>query len=173
MDKSYIPEGTKIVGNVVSDGDLSLSGEVVGDVSIEGTLELNGSIKGKNIKVGRTELTKGAIESNIECKDYIGIGKGVTVIGNIKAKNADIDGAVQGDLAIEEKVSVGNTAVIKGDVAAGEVAVALGAVCDVNLEKSFGQNSKAADFFKEYMESHGIKEKAPASKAKSKKSEEQ
>lgn len=164
MEKSYIPEGMRIVGNVVSDGDLSLGGEVIGNVSIDGALELNGSIKGKKIKVGRTELTKGIIESDIDCKEYIGVGKGVTVIGDIKARNADIDGAVEGDLTIAEKISVGSTAVIKGDVTAAELAVDLGAVCDMNLEKSFGQDDRAAEFFKSYMEERGIKDKASGNK---------
>lgn len=167
MEKAYIPAGMKIKGDVISEGDLCLAGEIEGNVSIDGTLELNGSVKGKKIKVGRIELTKGTIESDIECDDYIGIGKGVTVVGNIKAGNADVDGAVLGNLDVREKAYIGSAAVVKGRVVAGEVAIDLGAVCDIDLEKSY-RSEKAADFFKEYMEKHNISDKKPA-EAKAKK----
>ena len=108
MEKSYIPKGMKITGDVVSDGDLQIAGEVNGNVSIEGTLELNGSVKGDNIKVGSVELTEGTIQSNIECRDHIGIGSGVTVIGNIKAGDAQVNGAVKGDIDVAENLAVGS-----------------------------------------------------------------
>ena len=157
MNTAYIPEGMKIVGDVTSDGNLSLAGEVEGNVTIDGSLELNGKIKGDTIRVGRTELTKGTIWSNIECKDYIGIGKGVSVVGNVSANNADIEGAVLGDIDVKEKVFIGNEAVVKGELVAGEIAVELGAVCDINLEKSY-KSDKAVNFFDKYMKEHGIEE---------------
>ena len=149
MEKSYIPKGMKITGDVVSDGDLMLAGEVDGNVSIEGTLELNGSIRGKDLKVGRVELTEGVIESNIECLDYIGIESGVTIVGNIKAKNADVNGAVMGDMDVEENISVGSTAVLKGEVITKSINIDLGAICDINLARSYSEH-RASDFFEEY-----------------------
>jgi len=150
MEGSYIPKGTRINGDVFATGDLELDGDVFGNVDITGNLDLNGNIKGDNIKVGRVELSKGVIESNIECLDYISVGKDVTVIGNIKAQNADINGAVEGNLDVKEKVAVGSTAVIKGDLIAGELAVDFGALCDVNLEHSYSEG-KAAAFFDNYL----------------------
>ena len=120
LNTAYIPKGMKIVGNVNSDGNLSLAGEVEGNVSIAGNLELNGKVKGDSISVGRTELTEGTIWSNIECADYIKIGKGVSVVGNITADKADIEGAVLGDIDVKNKVYIGKEAVVKGDLVAGE-----------------------------------------------------
>lgn len=151
MEKGYIPAGMLIQGDVTSDGDLAIYGEVQGNVDIKGNLELNGNVKGKSIKVGRIDLTHGTIESDIECDDYIGIGKDVKIIGNISATNADIDGAVLGNIDIKESVSVGSTAIIKGELVAGELGIELGAVCDVNLEKSY-RSEKASVFFDEYLE---------------------
>ncbi len=165
MEKSFIPEGMKITGDVISDGDLSLYGEVEGNVSIDGTLELNGSIKGKDLKVGRIQLSRGVIESDINCLDYIEIGKNVTVFGNVTAENADIDGAVMGKVDVKQTVNIGNGAVISGQVIAGELSVELGAVCDINLEQNH-RDSSAADFFKEYMSTHGIVEKKGQEAAK-------
>ena len=150
MEKSYIPKGMKVTGDVVSDGDLQIAGEVNGNVSIEGTLELNGSVKGDNIKVGSVELTEGTIQSNIECREHIGIGNGVTVIGNIKAGDAEVNGAVKGDIDVEKNLAVGSTAVVEGEIACKTINVDLGAVCDVNLKHS-DQDNKAAAFFEEYL----------------------
>ena len=68
----------------------------------------------------------------------------------LKKLVSDIDGAVEGDLDVKEKVAVGSTAVIKGDLIAGELAVDFGALCDVNLEKGYNQG-KAAAFFDNYL----------------------
>ncbi len=152
MEKSYIPKGMKIKGDVISDGDLLLAGEVDGNVQIEGILELEGVIRGHDLKVGRIELAEGVIESNIECLDHIGIGSGVTIIGDIKAKAADVDGAVLGNLDIEGDVRVGSTAVIEGKVLTKNISIDLGAVCDIDLKDSYS-DSRAADFFEEYLNS--------------------
>ena len=150
MEKSIIPKGMKITGDVVSDGDLQIAGEVNGNVSIDGTLELNGSVKGENIKVGSVELTEGTIQSNIEWREHIGIGKGVTVIGNIKAGDAEVNGAVRGDIDVAQNLAVGSTAVVEGEVMCKNINVDLGAVCDVNL-KHGDSDHRAAAFFEEYL----------------------
>lgn len=156
MDKSYIPKGMVILGNVEADGDLSLAGEVIGNVSIDGTLELNGSIRGNRMKVGKVELSEGVIESDIECLDYISVGEDVTVIGDIKAQNADIDGAVKGNINVANKANIGSTAVVQGELNASEVAIDLGARCDISLEKNNKEN-RASEFFERYMKERGIK----------------
>ena len=83
--KSYIPKGMKIIGDVESDGDLLLAGDVDGNVDIDGTLELKGTVKGKNLRVGRVELTEGNIESDIECLDYINILSELSQIQDLHA----------------------------------------------------------------------------------------
>lgn len=150
MESSFIPRGMVVSGDIKSGGNLCVEGEVYGDVYIDGTLELRGSIKGKHIKVGRVELDSGIIESDIECDDYISVGEGVTILGNVSATNADIDGAVSGDLTVLERAHVGGTAVIKGKVKAGEIMVELGAVCEVGIENA-SQEGKAAQFFENYL----------------------
>ncbi|MBR5421124.1 MAG: polymer-forming cytoskeletal protein [Lachnospiraceae bacterium] len=150
MDKGYIPKGMKITGDLETDGDLLLAGEVDGNVSCGGTLELNGAIRGKRLKVGRVELTEGVIQSDIECSDYISIDSGVTIIGNVKARNADVNGAVKGDMDVSENVSVGSTAVLDGALRTKTINVDLGAICNVDLKESYSDH-KASDFFEEYL----------------------
>lgn len=153
IESSFIPSGMKISGDIISGGDLCVEGQVYGDVMIDGTLELRGIVKGKRIKVGRVELDSGIIESDIECDDYISVGQDVTILGNVSATNADIDGAINGDVVVADKVNIGNTAVIKGAVKAGEVSVELGAVCEVGIE-NLKEQGKASLFFENYLKEH-------------------
>lgn len=156
MDKAYIPKGMVITGSVECDGDLNLEGEVIGNVSIEGTLELKGNIRGNKLRVGRVELSEGVIESDIECKDYISVGKDVTIFGNVKAANADVDGAIKGNIDIDEKILVGGSAVISGVLNANEVGIDMGARCDIDFTKNVNKEKKAAAFFEQYMKEHNI-----------------
>lgn len=153
IESSFIPRGMVITGDMKSGGDLCVEGEVYGDVFIDGTLEIRGVVKGKHIKVGRVELDSGIIESDIDCDDYISVGEDVTILGNVSATNADIDGAINGDLIVKEKVHIGSTAVIKGKVQASEMMVELGAICDVGIGNS-EEPGKAAAFFEDYLKNH-------------------
>ena len=102
------------------------------------------------MRVRSVELTEGTIQSNIECRDHIGIGSGVTVIGNIKAGDAQVNGAVKGDIDVAENLAVGSTAVVEGEVNWKRINVDLGAGCHVNLKHSNTDN-RAAVFFEEYL----------------------
>ncbi|MBR3306321.1 MAG: polymer-forming cytoskeletal protein [Lachnospiraceae bacterium] len=150
MDKGYIPRGMKITGDVESDGDLVLSGEVDGNICIAGLLELDGTVKGSTLKVGRIELSECTIESDIECADHIGIDNGVTIVGNVKARSAEVRGAVKGDMDIMENISVGSTAVVEGRITTGGINVELGAICDISLTRSYSDR-RASEFFEEYL----------------------
>lgn len=156
MDKAFIPKGMTVTGNVECDGDLTLEGEVIGNVSIEGTLELKGSIRGNKLKVGRVELTEGVIESDIECKEYLNVGKEVTIFGNIKATKADIDGAVKGDIDVDDKILVGGSAVIQGNLNAKEIGIDMGARCDIDFTKNAYKDRRATEFFENYLKEHNF-----------------
>lgn len=101
-EKSMIPKGMVIEGDVTMDGDLELVGEIR---------------------------------------------------GNVAAKNLVVTGAVKGDLDIDQKVDIENGAYVVGKIAAGEINVALGAVCEINMEKTYAQQS-AAQFFADYLNKH-------------------
>ncbi len=146
MEKSYIPKGMIVIGDVESDGDLLLAGEVQGNVSIGGNLELNGVVRGDNLKVGSISLSEGTIESSIECAEDITVGPDVKVIGNVKAKNATIEGGVKGDLNIAESLTIGEHAVLKGGVATKDISIAKGALCEISLNQIYADRS-AEDFF--------------------------
>jgi cytoskeletal protein CcmA (bactofilin family) len=78
-----ILSGTEITGDIVSDANLLIEGEIIGNVSCSG-----------KVFVG----TSGKIKGNLVCV------------------NAEIDGAMDGELTIENLLVLRSTARINGDI---------------------------------------------------------
>ena len=78
-----ILSGTEITGDIISDSNLLIEGEIIGNVSCSG-----------KVIVG----TSGKIKGNLVCV------------------NAEIDGAMDGELTIENLLVLHSTARIKGDI---------------------------------------------------------
>ena len=78
-----ILSGTEITGDIVSDSNLLIEGEIIGNISCSG-----------KVKIG----TSGKIRGNLVCV------------------NAEVDGAMDGELTIENLLVLHSTARIKGDI---------------------------------------------------------
>ena len=89
-----IAENTKIKGDITSDADIRIDGELEGSIVTSG-----------KIVIGRT-------------------GK---VMGKIQCENADFEGAFNGELKVNDILSLKSSAVIEGDVVVGKLAVEPGA----------------------------------------------
>ena len=69
----------------------------------------------------------GELEGSITAKGKVVIGRAGRVSGKIQCMNADIEGKFDGDLKVENVLSLKGTAVIEGDVVVGKLAVEPGA----------------------------------------------
>ncbi|MBK7251353.1 MAG: polymer-forming cytoskeletal protein [Gammaproteobacteria bacterium] len=94
---------------------------VLGDLRTSGPLVVCGSVRGDGHIAGDLRLTRSA-----------------TWTGDIRARQAVIAGQVNGRVAVEERLEIGASARIKGEVSARCIAIARGAVID-------GQVSVAGD----------------------------
>ncbi|MFL9845215.1 bactofilin family protein [Flavobacterium rhizosphaerae] len=88
---------------------------------VEGTI-----IKGDIISKADFRLD-GQLEGNFTSPGKIVIGPGGSVTGDIKCKNADIEGMFDGRIEVEELLSVKSKAHITGEVMVGKLAVEPGA----------------------------------------------
>jgi cytoskeletal protein CcmA (bactofilin family) len=93
----------------------------VGDVTTSGAFVLCGHVKGDGQIAGTLNL---AISGHWE--------------GGVHAKQAVVAGHVTGDLVVEEKLEIGQTAVIRGSVSARTIAIAKGAVVDGDITVTSG-----------------------------------
>ena len=78
-----ILSGTEITGDIVSDANLLIEGEIIGNVSFSGK---------------------------------VFVGTSVKIKGNLVCVNAEIDGAMDGELTIENLLVLRSTARINGDI---------------------------------------------------------
>ncbi len=78
--------------------------ESSGDIRIDGTLNGNLRTKGK-VVIGNTGLAK----------------------GEVQCKNSDVEGKVEGKIAVQELLSLKSTSVILGDISAKRLAIEPGA----------------------------------------------
>ncbi|HKZ74428.1 MAG TPA: polymer-forming cytoskeletal protein [Steroidobacteraceae bacterium] len=95
--------------------------QLTGDVQTRGPLVVSGSIRGDGHIAGTLSM---AAKSRWE--------------GDVRAKQAVIAGEVVGRLIIEEKLEIGASAVIRGQVAARSIAIAKGAVIEGEVSVAGG-----------------------------------
>jgi cytoskeletal protein CcmA (bactofilin family) len=93
----------------------------VGDITSAGAFVLCGHIKGDGNIEGTLNL---AVSGHWE--------------GRVRTRQAVIAGHVTGDLIVDEKLEIGQTAVIRGSVSARMIAIARGAVVDGDITVTSG-----------------------------------
>ena len=84
--------------------------EVKGDINIKGDL-----------------LIYGKVDGNITCEGLVTTAKNSVVKGYIKTKFADISGQIEGDLEVQQKVSLSSTSILHGDLLASILVIEEGA----------------------------------------------
>lgn len=126
---TYITKGTRIEGNLFTDGSLDILGTVEGDVNCYGKLIISGSITGK-VNAGEIYANAAKIEGEVTSAGSVKIGVGSVIVGNIDSQSAVIAGAVNGDLDVKGPVIVDSTAVIMGNIKSRSVQINNGAVIE-------------------------------------------
>lgn len=89
-----ILSGTEITGDIISDSNLLIEGEII---------------------------------SNVSCSGKVMIGTSGKIKGNLVCVNAEIDGAMDGELTIENLLVLHSTARIKGDIQTMKLTIEEGA----------------------------------------------
>lgn len=120
---------TKIAGNIVTKGHVTVLGTVKGDISANGNVIIRGNVKGK-ILCDNLLLENSNLEADIDAKGQVSIKGGVTVKGQICCSSINVMGTVIGDIKAAEKIGLAETAVIKGNITASSLGTALGAKID-------------------------------------------
>ena len=128
-DTTYITKGTKITGNIETDGGVDVLGSVTGNIKCMGKLILGGQVKG-NVTAGEIYANAAKLEGEVVTDGGVKIGVGSVVIGNITATSAVIAGAVNGDIDVKGPVIVDSTAVVMGNIKSRSVQINNGAVIE-------------------------------------------
>ena len=127
MSKSKTPASKPSSSNGVN--ILVKGTSIVGEVTSSNDIRIDGSIKGK-----------------LDCTAKVIIGPSGEVSGEIKCKNAVIEGKFDGHLFVDELLNIRETAKIEGEISTGKLIVQSGAVFNVSCimggqKTSFGSFS--------------------------------
>ncbi len=142
---TVITEGSRLTGNLESQGSIELRGSVIGDVQCNGKLTVTGNIRG-NATSSEFFADNAKLEGEVTTTGTVKIGLGSVVIGNITASSAVIAGAIKGDIDVQGPVVVDTSAVVMGNIKSRSVQINNGAViegfcsqcyADVDMESLF------------------------------------
>ena len=151
-ETAIIPKGTVINGNIAFEGKLEMYGVVNGDINSDSRVNVSGDITG-NIKANDLYAKDSFIVGQIECAQGATIRENTVILGDIKAENLVVDGAVQGKIDIREGITVGDTAILDSDIKAKTIQVNNGAAinghcslcyAEIKLEDIFPVTEEAA-----------------------------
>ncbi len=135
---SIISKGMHITGNCETDGQLRIEGKISGNVTAHGIeLAASGSVDGDIIAAEKAEpaqvfvisgLVKGAVHSA-----QVEVRLGGKVLGGVVADEAIIHGQVRGGVLARNRLSLGETAEVEGDVHARRLALKEGGQVNGNI----------------------------------------
>ena len=94
---------------------------ITGDLKTEGVIRLNGTLIG-----------------NLETSEKLVIGQKGKVEGDIKCKNADVEGRVVGTISVQDLLSLKRTSNIQGDIITKQLSVEPGSVFTGTCKMSKG-----------------------------------
>lgn len=125
-ENAVITAGMKVKGDIISSGNLEVTGEVTGNVQVCGKLSVTGRITG-NSKANEIYANSARITGDLIGDGAVKIGEGSVVRGNLEATSAVIAGAVKGTIDVKGPVVLDATAVVFGNIRAKSMQINNGA----------------------------------------------
>ncbi len=146
---SRITRDTTINGSVISETDIEINGTVMGDVESKMSVKLHGKVYG-NISSRDAMLEGAAVSGNIHSEGKLTIYGGTYLLGDIHARDTEIDGKIKGNVSSTEKIIIKTGAYIIGDISSKNISVEPGAVVQgrINIDTPV-TDSDIVDMFDE------------------------
>lgn len=145
---SVIAKGMKITGHCETRGLLRIDGTICGDVRAVG-LELagSGSIQGSVSSAERRSgdqpfVIAGRVDGAVSA-GRVEVRSGGVVLGGVDADDAAVQGRVDGGIVARNRLALGSTAVVEGDVRAQRMSMEDGG--QVNGTMYMGERAGTAD----------------------------
>lgn len=144
-ENAVITAGMRVKGDILSNGNLDVTGEVIGNVQVSGKLSVTGRIRG-NSKADEIYADSAKITGDLIGDGTVKIGAGSVVRGNIEASSAAIAGAVKGTIDVKGPVVLDATAVVFGNIRAKSMQINNGARIEGMCVLCYAEQS-ASKFF--------------------------
>ncbi|MEN9303425.1 MAG: hypothetical protein RL264_1854 [Bacteroidota bacterium] len=108
----------------------------------------NGTTISGDIQTASNILIEGEVKGNVICGGKVHIGVTGRIIGNINCTNAEFEGYLEGELNIENLLSLKSTAKIKGNIQTVKLHIEEGAYFEgsCSMKSNIRQSATAEDF---------------------------
>ena len=138
---TVIAAGTVIVGDITVSGGLCVNGSIKGNVKVANKLELNGKIIG-DIQAEDAVITASTIKGSVITENSIDVDGETTIIGDVTARTAEINGKIKGNLTVDERGSFQSKAILVGNLVSGTVIIDEGAMLkgDISITSAQKEN---------------------------------
>lgn len=130
--ESVITEDMYIHGDIETNKDLIVYGDIDGNINCSGNVRVYGLVGG-NIRCKNLYLDKTEVEGDIQCEERVYVSHECTVIGNIVAWEMVCKGRIRGNAYIRRKVRLEKSTQLIGDVTSMEIVVQEGATIQGNM----------------------------------------
>ncbi len=147
-ETAIIAKGMVIRGDVHSNGNLDVFGEILGDVSCLGKLNLTGKING-NIKAGEVFADGAEIQGLVNSEGTLKVGQSSVIIGDCYGSRAVIAGAIKGNIDVHGPVVLDSSAIIMGDIKSQSVQINNGAVIEGKCSQCYAAVNPST-FFEDF-----------------------
>ena len=125
-EMTVISKNTVILGDIRSLANVTIEGNVRGRVEVLKDATVQGMLVG-DLACKNVRMQGSSVQGNVLIKENAFIDHNSTVLGDLAAQHASIDGRVKGNIRVNSKAELLENAVIAGDIHASTIAVADGA----------------------------------------------
>jgi Integral membrane protein CcmA involved in cell shape determination len=142
---TVISRSMVIVGEITSNGDIDIYGEVNGAVKTDGDIKATGKIAG-DLTGNSFTLNGCTIQGNITAKGSVTIGLNTIVVGDIIADSIKLNGKVKGNLTIAKMSEFLENALLAGDVHSQVISMSQGAKLHGNVSVALDGSQSEKEF---------------------------
>lgn len=144
--QAVIPGDMVIHGSIALGSDIMICGAVDGDIMCMGSVLLEGGSVEGDIRCGSLTIDSGNLKGNTEVSGDVIMEGCSRIKGNISASGVRSNTESEGDIRVSGLASIGEKAVIRGNISAGVLHVACGArikgmveIIEPETDASFGE----------------------------------
>ncbi len=142
-ETTIIAPGTTLVGDMTTAGGLRVGGNIKGNLKVASMMELNGKVIG-DIEASDAVIVGSIVRGNVTVENVLTMDADTTIIGDVSAKNVDINGKIKGNLTVEERGHFQNNAVLVGNLMSGTVIIDEGAMLKGDISITSAQTENVA-----------------------------
>jgi len=125
-ETTVISKNTLVVGDIRSLANVNIDGSIRGNVEVLKDVTMQGTLVG-DLSCKSVNMQGSSVQGNVTTKECAYIDNNSTVLGNVAAQYASIDGKVKGNIQIGSKVEFHQNAIVVGDIYTSTISVEDGA----------------------------------------------